>query len=304
MQFFDGCRIRTQDVFYFHFIKPERLEDINMDENTLFRSALHGFKREDVMDYITKTARQNEAALQALQAQLDEAKTQLADTTVGRDLARQALDDATAELEQLRGEARDFDALNAQLNEANEQIAVLQLQLKDFDKRQASELEAVRSAGREALKQYQQDADGYAVLAEKAGRILLRAENTGEAIRVHAQEEADSALQEAKVQADALLASAQEQADALLADAQARVAAAQADVDALHAQAEVLFRESKQRFESTQDSVNASISRAMSEVEQMRSMLLELSSVFNHSEVSFEEPDCEAPDEELASVGE
>lgn len=280
-----------------------------MDENTLFRSALHGFKREDVMDYITKTARQSEAALADLQGQLDEARTQLDGTCAELEETRAQLEEANAELEKLSAEHRDFEALKAQLNEVNQQAAMLQLQLRECDERHVSEMETVRNAGLEALKQYQEDADGYAVLAAKVGQIMLRAENTGEAIRIHAQEEADSALEAAKAQAEALLADAREQADAMLADAQSRVAAAQEEADALRAEIQSLFRQGRERFEAAQQAVSGSVSSALAEVDQVRSILLELTA-FNHAEAPFSAPDSnggpdsKGPEEELVSVGE
>lgn len=291
-----------------------------MDENTLFRSAFNGFKREDVMEFITKTAKQNEAAIAALREELEQQKTAL---DAAEDARRQAE-------EQLSALQEERDALAARCEESAAQLAQQQ-ETVDSSQSRISAAETARKAAeahgnalsraleetRASLAQSEtrrteaeaalagaetritelnseldacrEDANGYASLAQQVGRTMLHAEVAGETLLTQAQAQADALKQSAEEESAATLAAAAEKSEAMLAEAQNRVAQAQAELEALIARKEETFARSHAEYVAAQDAVNSSVQRAMDELEEIRSRLLGLSDHFNDTEADFDQ---------------
>jgi cell division septum initiation protein DivIVA len=261
-----------------------------MDENTLFRSALRGFNREDVMEYITKTSRKHEAEVLELRSELERTQTQLADVDAERSSLQDELSGMVATHDQLLQVSQELGETLNQLSDAKSKIADLERQLaqcqtdyqaevNELTAQRAAELAQVRSAGEEALRQYADDAEGYTTLVDQVGRVILNAERTAERTRSEAQEEAQKIVSDAQTEADNLL----EEATATLDQARQEAAA-------IRDRAEDYFRQSRDQFEVTQSVVGNAVSQAMDEVDRLRSALLDLNDSFASTRVSFEAP--------------
>ncbi|MCD7857145.1 MAG: hypothetical protein LUG55_04990 [Clostridiales bacterium] len=270
-----------------------------MDENTLFRSALHGFNREDVMEYITKTTREQEQALSEVENALAEVRDNLEQALAEQSRLQQQLEDAERERDALQEAMAHKSDAELLLEEANAQIASLKADLAGASANQAAAEEALRAEMEDTLRKYQADAEGYNTLVDKAGRILLNAERAADTTISQANADADAIRSAAQADADSLQASTKAHCDDMLAEAQAQVLAAEDKKAAVQQQIAAVFADSKLQYESTQATVGESISHSLTEVERLRSMLLNLNDTFNAASVAFEDIA-----DEPASVGE
>ncbi len=270
-----------------------------MDENTLFRSALHGFNREDVMEYITKTTREQEQALSEVENALAEVRDNLELALAEQSRLQQQLEAAERERDALQEAAAHKSDTELLLEDANAQIASLKADLAGASANQAAAEDALRAEMQETVRKYQADAEGYNTLVDKAGRILLNAERAADTTISQANADADAIRSAAQADADSLQASTKAHCDDMLAEAQAQVLAAEDKKAAVQQQIAALFADSKLQYESTQATVGESISHSLTEVERLRSMLLNLNDTFNAASVAFE-----GIADEPASVGE
>ncbi len=270
-----------------------------MDENTLFRSALHGFNREDVMEYITKTTREQEQALSEVENALAEVRDDLEQALAEQSRLQQQLEDAEQERDALQEAMAHKSDAELLLEEANAQIASLKADLAGASANQAAAEDALRAEMEDTLRKYQADAEGYNTLVDKAGRILLNAERAADSTISQANADADAIRSAAQADADSLQASTKAHCDDMLAEAQAQVLAAEDKKAAVQQQIAAVFADSKLQYESTQATVGESISHSLTEVERLRSMLLNLNDAFNAASVAFE-----GIADEPASVGE
>ena len=187
-------------------------------DNHIFRSALSGFNRQDVMEYIEKVQRESEARITGLTAQLEEARQE-------GDASRQALEDCTRERSQLSQE----------LTERKEQY---EAELADLQERYDAEMDARDAAEAEADQQREQlrelEAEN-SLLKEQVEEL----ESRMAALR-HEKERLTQLELDAHHRSDELLEQTQAQADEIIAKAQARgaeiEARAQAQADALLAE--------------------------------------------------------------------
>ncbi|MCC8098804.1 MAG: hypothetical protein LIO78_01880 [Clostridiales bacterium] len=270
-----------------------------MDENTLFRSALHGFNREDVMEYITKMTREQELALSEVETTLDEVRSDLDRALDEQHQLQAQLADMQQERDALQEAVNHKSDAELLLEEANAQIASLKADLAGASANQAAAEDALRAEMQETVRKYQADAEGYNTLVDKAGRILLNAERAADATISQANEDAAAIRSEAQADADGLRASTKAQCDDMLAEAQAQILAAEDKKAAVQQQIDAMFANSKEQYESMQTIVGESISHSLTEVERLRSMLLNLNDTFNAASVAFEDIA-----DEPASVGE
>ncbi len=270
-----------------------------MDENTLFRSALHGFNREDVMEYITKTTREQEQALSEVENALAEVRDNLEQALAEQSRLQQQLEDAERERDALQEAMAHKSDAELLLEEAHVQIASLEADLAGASANQAAAEDALRAEMEETVRKYQADAEGYNTLVDKAGRILLNAERAADTTISQANADADAIRSAAQADADSLQASTKAHCDDMLAEAQAQVLAAEDKKAAVQQQIDAMFANSKQQYESMQTIVGESISHSLTEVERLRSMLLNLNDTFNAASVAFEDIA-----DEPASVGE
>ncbi len=270
-----------------------------MDENTLFRSALHGFNREDVMEYITKMTREQETALSEAETALDDARSDLDQALAEQRQLQAQLEDVQRERDALQDAVNHKSDAELLLEDANAQIASLKAELAGASANQAAAEDALRTEMEETVRKYQADAEGYNTLVDKAGRILLNAERVADATISQANEDADAIRSAAQADADSLHASTKAQCDDMLAEAQAQILAAEDRKASIRQQTAAMFADSKLQYESMQMTVGESISHSLTEMERLRSMLLNLNDTFNAATVAFEDIA-----DEPASVGE
>lgn len=270
-----------------------------MDENTLFRSALHGFNREDVMEYITKMTREQEMALSDVEAARDEVRSELEQVQAQQNQLQEQLEDMARERDVLQEAVAHKSDAEILLDEANGRIAVLEAELAEAAAKQAAAEDALRAEMEETLRKYQADAEGYNTLVDKAGRILLNAERVADATISKANEDAAAIRSEAQADADSLHASTKARCDEMLAETQAQILSAEDRKADIHQQTAAMFADSKQQYEAMQATVGESVAQSLAEVERLRSMLLDLNDTFNAASVAFDEIV-----EEPASVGE
>lgn len=271
-----------------------------MDENTLFRSTLHGFNRDDVMAYITKITREHELSLSELEEQLNSVRGDLEASLTAQNLLQEQLDQVREERDALLNASEHKSDAELQLDQANEQIANLKAELAQAATEQEAAMDALRAETEQIVQKYQADAEGYNTLVDKAGRILLNAERVAdttvaqanteaEAIRSEAQAGADRLREEAQAEADRLREDAKAECSMMRADAQAQVSAAKEEAASIQEETLSMFADSKRQFESMQESVGDSISRSLSEVERLRGMILNLNDTFNSASSAFDD---------------
>ncbi|MCD8368565.1 MAG: hypothetical protein LUC48_11225 [Clostridiales bacterium] len=259
-----------------------------MDENTLFRGALHGFNREDVMEYITKITREQELALSEVENTLDEVRNELEQALSEQSKLQEQLEDVKRERDALQEAVDHKSDAELMLEEANAQIASLKDELAGASANQAAAEDALRAEMAQTVQKYQADAEGYNTLVDKAGRILLNAERAADATIAQANADAAAIRSEAQADADSLHASTRAQCDDMLAEAQTQILAAEDRKAAVQQQIAAMFSDSKLQYESMQATVGESISHSLTEVERLRSMLLNLNDTFNAASVAFD----------------
>ena len=198
-------------------------------DNHIFRSALRGFNRQDVMEYIERTQRQAGEAAASLEAQVEELRQrgdqtcqELDERTAERDELQKQLEEMTLRCnhakhnwdaqaqakESFRREVSDRDASIRELQEENRRLA-----------RQVEELMGQMDSLRrqkEQLAQLELDAH------QRAGETLADAENQAQSTVAQAQSQADGILAQAQSQAEAMLAQSKTQAESVAAQAEAR----------------------------------------------------------------------------------
>ncbi len=127
-----------------------------MENNTIKSVVFGGFDKQDVIQYIEKTAKESADAQHILEEENAELRDQVAELTKQNDLLRSQVEKLTAdhkqlesELEQARGSNQELEPLKPQLDELRDEVARLSL-----------EAEALRP-----------DAETYARFRDKVGEI-------------------------------------------------------------------------------------------------------------------------------------
>ena len=184
------------------------------EENGRFRGALGGFNRRDVAQYIEKTAKEHQEQVEALQAQLEQERTEKAalseeleglrshngDLTEQEAQVRASLEESTHSLTTLRGELQvtqgHLTMAKKQLGDLQAKVAQLEPMAKQYevlkDRVATVELDAHRKAQEVVSKAEAQAAKirrdtaawvqslsaGYEALREQTAAFVLRAEET------------------------------------------------------------------------------------------------------------------------------
>ena len=202
-----------------------------------FRSAINGFNRQDVMDYL-ESASQRYELLKKERNELDRIRTEqqarLKELEAVQDeaaaLKEQAAQEVADAMEQLRAKEEECDALRASLEEITaerdaaiakpaedpaitaglrSEIAALKAQLADMDAKQA---DTIRKA------------EEYDSMRDRIANLELNAVRRAADIEETARGEARAMVEHAEQQARELLAKAQQDADDLLSKAKAEQA--------------------------------------------------------------------------------
>ena len=188
-------------------------------DNHIFRSALSGFNRQDVMEYIERTQKQAEEAAARLEDQVRQARQEC-------DEARQALDACTEEKEAL---SRQLEEMTLKFNHAKNNWDA-QSEAKDSFRRDVAQRdETVRELTGENQRLFRQGQDLESQMdalrreKEKLTQLELDAHRRSDEVLSKAQAEAQALLEQAEAQARRTEEAAQARAQALLAEAEGRI---------------------------------------------------------------------------------
>lgn len=247
-------------------------------DNHIFRSALGGFNRQDVMEYIERTQKQAEAdstrlesqaqelraaleqsgqALEDCLRQKEELERQLEDMSLQCSHARNNWDAQAQAKESFRRDVADREAAIRELTEANRQLegraAELESQLGDLrrQKEQLAQLELDARARSD---------DVLHTAGAQAQALVSDAQSRAESIVSQAREEAEQALAGARAEAESIVQQARERSEGLLRETQERI-------DGTAAQYIKLFR----AFQSTAGRISGELQKLESTAAQMPS---------------------------------
>lgn len=255
-----------------------------MEQNKQFRTAgFGGFHRQDVLDYIERTAKEQADRRRELTDQLQEARAQIQ--------ARE--EESSALREQLRAAQLELEQVKADRNLLAEDTARMSGQLDQL-------LTDGRSVGqlKEELEECRRQAAGYLRLKTNYAEIeldarqraieqLAQAKVQAQVIADQAQAQYDQRLRQAGEQAEKILAEAKTRAATITAQAQcqAEKALSKAQNESLHlreARRQLLSR-IRRDFHTSSADLSASITAALREVEGLRQSLLDLNTTFEEN---------------------
>ncbi len=225
-----------------------------MEQNNSFRTAgFGGFHRQDVLDYIERTAR--------------EYAREKADLTAQLEAVRKTAQAAETELPELR---QQLEAANARIQALETENGSLQAQL--------GPLLAEGCSAQELRDQ----AEGYRQLKDDFASIELEARCRASVL-----------LETAKTEAAAILSRANDQAESIREQArqQAERALAQASDETAHIKAErrQLLSRTRRDFVTASDDLKNSVTAALREVDALRQDLSSLSRSFEENAQAVEE---------------
>lgn len=236
-----------------------------MDQNNSFRTAgFGGFHRQDVLDYIERTAKEHTQEKERLTAQLVAAQ-KTAQTT-------------ETELTALR---QQLEAVNARAQALEEENKSLQTQL-----------EPLLAEGRSA-KELSDQAEGYRRLKDDFATIELEARRRASVLLETAKAESETILAQARAEESEILAQASARAESVQEQArqQAERTIAHASDEAEHIKAErrQLMARTRRDFVTASDDLKNSATGALREVDALRQDLSSLSRTFEENAQAVEE---------------
>lgn len=215
-------------------------------DNNIFRSALNGFNRQDVMTYIEKT--QSDAAARI--AQLEDRVRALQESGEAQ---RQALESAGAERDGLLGQLEEARLLCSRTGEDLE----VQRQTAESVRADVSARDTVierLTAEKERLARRVQD------LEEQADAFRLDKERVAQ-LELEARQRAADTVEEAQRQAADILAQAQARADSLEARAKAQTDTSLRETEAFLAAVAEQYNSLFSSFESISGHVSSELRR-------------------------------------------
>lgn len=248
-------------MLYFKKKKPKE-EDTAVGQTASFRAAgFGGFHRQDVLDYIERIAREHKEQVEALTRSLEEARQQ-----AGQNASLQA----------------ELEAANARAQALEQERDELRQQLEQL----LSEGQTVQEL-KQQLDESRTQAEGYQRLKCDYAEIELDARRRAASILEQANDRVRQQQAESQIRQEQLIAQAESRAESILEQArqQAELTLAHAQDEALHLQEErrqLLFRTRKD-FETSSADLKSSVSGALREVEQVRQLLLDLSTTFEEN---------------------
>ncbi|MCC8130026.1 MAG: hypothetical protein LIO51_08870 [Clostridiales bacterium] len=236
-----------------------------MEQNNSFRTAgFGGFHRQDVLDYIERTAKEHNQETERLTAQLE--------------AARGDAQAAEAELSSLRQQLETANARAEALEEENKSLQ--------------TQLEPLLAEGRSA-QELRDQAEGYRQLKDDFASIELEARRRASSLLESAKAEADAILAQARAKESEILAQANARAESVQEQArqQAERTVAQASDEAEHIRAErrQLMARTRRDFVTASDDLKNSVTGALREVDALRQDLSSLSRTFEENAQAVEE---------------
>ena len=248
-----------------------------MEQSKQFRTAgFGGFHRQDVLDYIQRTAKEQSEQRETLKKELQEAEARIA-----------ALTASNTDLRTERDQARD-------------QLAQVARERESWQLPEGMTVEKLL----EEWNTLREQAGLYAQMKSDYAEIEVEARRRSSLLISRAEMDAAARVSNARAEADALLAAAHSEAEALseqtraACEAQLAEARAEADRTVLDAQAEAhrtrealrqqLERTSRDFYTGSAD-LTAGVTQAQREIEQLRQDLAGLAAVFEENARAVEE---------------
>ena len=213
-------------------------------DNHIFRSALGGFNRQDVTEYIERTRKEAEEAAARLEEQVKTLQASEAE-------AREALESCTQEKEDLDQKLKDMTLQYTHAkNNWDAQSEAKESFRADVARQKGTieDLTAENEKLSQRVQELERQAESLRREKERLTQLELDAQRRSEETEARASEEARSVVDAARRQAEEITARAQTQADDITAKADAH---AEAIVAEAKAQAEVLLRETEEQVEGT-----------------------------------------------------
>ena len=258
-------------------------------DNHIFRSALSGFNRQDVMTYIEKTQKEASEQIAALEAQAAELREK-------GEANRQALEACTVEREDL---ARQLEDMTLRYNHAKNNWDAQSAAKESFRADVAQRDETIRDLTGENQKLFhrvqelEEQVAAFRQEKEKIAQLELEARDRSAAAVAQAQEqarnterlageEAQAILTQAKEEASAVMAQAEDRAETIITQAQGKAAAIRSDMEE---QVESTVSQYKALFSSF-DTIAAHVAN---ELRKMDVTVAQLPISFNHLRDSLED---------------
>ena len=167
-------------------------------DNHIFRGALNGFNRQDVIAYIEKTQKESAERIQKLEQEIEELRAQNADASKALENYRQELDTLTERIEEQRELLED-----AQISV--EDITAEKLRCEETIRERDEQLKTALSE-RDDLARRVSDMEGQVEAARMEKERVAQLE-------LEARQRAEKALEEARCQAEEILAQARAEAE-------------------------------------------------------------------------------------------
>ncbi len=213
-------------------------------DNHIFRSALGGFNRQDVTEYIERTRKEAEQAAERLEEQIKTLQASEAE-------AREALESCSQEKENLDQQLKE---MTLQYTEAKDhwdtESAAKESLQADVDRQEKTirTLTAENENLSHRVRELEQQAEVQRREKERLTQLELDAQRRSEETEAKAGEEAQNIVADANRQAEEIVGKAQAQADDITAKASTQ---AETIVAEAKAQAEVLLRETEEQVQGT-----------------------------------------------------
>lgn len=188
-------------------------------DNHFFRTAINGFNRQDVMEYIER-----------IQTELEELRRVSEENTTALDRYAQEKEDATGRLVET---SQALEEARQNLDNQNQELTDLRQKLVDREEALCT-MEAERERLAQRVKELEANEEGLRRDKERLAQLELDARQRGDAVVAEAEALARSVLDDAGVQANATetqattraaetVARARVQSEALLRDAEERI---------------------------------------------------------------------------------
>lgn len=193
-----------------------------------FRSAAFGgFNRQDVMEYLERTAREHGGAVRALQEQLDAARQESAGLTARLEQAEARARELESALEQeSAGRTAAEEQARSLLQEREERAARLAQEQEEL-RRQLARTRSERDGLRRQVERLEPDALAYAAVKERSAGVELDAHRRAQGI----MDEADRQARALRQQTDQWLSRVGREYGGLRTQMDAAMAAAAGELD-------------------------------------------------------------------------
>lgn len=194
-----------------------------MEDNVVFKTAVGGFEKRAVLDYIYDMNKQSEDSEKALKEEIAKLKESLEEAEESAQLANENAKSLEREISSLRDnldvKSEDKEEYASTINNLNEEVA----NYKKLLQQQQEKTEKFIEENREALEKNEAMAAQQAKLDKASyqlGRVMLDARTDADAIVSSAKEQAQQIAQKAQDDSQQTDADAKQAAEKIISDAQ------------------------------------------------------------------------------------